>query len=132
MPAPDPADRSHRWVYPFAEAPAGNVGLLGGKGAGLAAMTAAGLPVPPGLTVTTEACVVYQRHGSVFPEGLWTQTRDALRGVEEAAGRRFQALCGTDERRDPSGRCSADLLSPFVWASTRRPSRTLQARRRGR
>ena len=89
MTAPDPTDRSHRWVYAFADAPAGDVALLGGKGAGLAAMTAAGLPVPPGLTVTTEACVAYQRHGSVFPEGLWTQTRDALRGVEAAAGRRF-------------------------------------------
>ncbi len=52
-------------------------------------MTAAGLPVPPGLTVTTEACVAYQCHGSVFPEGLWTQTREALAGVEEATGRRF-------------------------------------------
>ena len=91
MPTPDPTDRAHRWVYPFADAPTGDgaKALLGGKGAGLAAMTAAGLPVPPGLTVTTEACVAYQRHGSVFPEGLWTQTREALKGVEEAAGRRF-------------------------------------------
>ena len=91
MPTPDPTDRAHRWVYPFADAPTGDgaKALLGGKGAGLAAMTAAGLPVPPGLTVTTEACVAYQRHGSVFPEGLWTQTREALKGVEEATGRRF-------------------------------------------
>ena len=94
---PDPTDRTHRWVYPFADAPAGDdaggdgavKALLGGKGAGLAAMTAAGLPVPPGLTITTEACVAYQRHGAVFPEGLWSQTREALRGVEGAAGRRF-------------------------------------------
>ena len=91
MPAPDPTDRTHRWVYPFADAPTGDGAraLLGGKGAGLAAMTAAGLPVPPGLTVTTEACLAYRRHGSVFPEGLWSQTREALRGVEASTGRRF-------------------------------------------
>ena len=97
MPMPDPTDRDHRWVYAFADAPAADTpdaarrvkGLLGGKGAGLAAMTAAGLPVPPGLTVTTEACVAYRQHGQVFPEGLWTQTREALHGVEAATGRRF-------------------------------------------
>ena len=89
MSTPDPTDRTHRWVYSFADAPAGDKALLGGKGVGLAAMTAAGLPVPPGLTITTEACTAYQRHGAVFPEGLWTQTREALRAVEEATGRRF-------------------------------------------
>ena len=89
--APDPTDRDHVWVYPFADAPTGATAkaLLGGKGAGLAAMTAAGLPVPPGLTITTEACVAYRRHGHHFPEGLWTQTRAALAGVEDQAGRRF-------------------------------------------
>ncbi len=87
--APDPANRDHRWVYPFADAPAGDKGLLGGKGAGLAAMTAAGLPVPPGLTITTEACVAYRQRGNVFPEGVWTQTRQALAGVEAATGRSF-------------------------------------------
>ena len=86
---PDPTDRTHRWAYTFADAPAQDKALLGGKGAGLAAMTAAGLPVPPGLTITTEACVAYQRHGHHFPEGLWTQTRDALRSVEAETGRQF-------------------------------------------
>ena len=89
MPLPDPTDRSHRWVYAFADAPGSDKALLGGKGAGLAAMTAAGLPVPPGLTITTEACRAYQRHGAVFPEGLWSQTREALAGIESATGRRF-------------------------------------------
>ena len=95
--APDPTDRDHVWVYPFADAPAGPgaKALLGGKGAGLAAMTAAGLPVPPGLTITTEACVAYQRHGHHFPEGLWSQTRAALADVEGQAGRRF------GDARDP-------------------------------
>ena len=90
LPTLDPTDRDHRWVYPFSDAPAsGATRLLGGKGAGLAAMAAAGIPVPPGVVVTTEACVAYQRHGAVFPEGLWTQTREALRGVEAATGRLF-------------------------------------------
>ncbi|MEM1054050.1 MAG: pyruvate, phosphate dikinase [Bacteroidota bacterium] len=86
---PDPTDRSHRWVYPFADAPAGDKTLLGGKGAGLAAMTHARLPVPPGLTITTEACVAYQRNGQHFPEGMWTQTREALARVEHETGKRF-------------------------------------------
>ena len=89
MPLPDPTDRRTRWVYPFADAPADARALLGGKGAGLAAMAAAGLPVPPGLIVTTDACLAYRRHGAVFPEGLWSQTRDALAGVEAETGRRF-------------------------------------------
>ena len=87
--APDPTDRDHRWVYAFADAPEADKTLLGGKGAGLAAMTAAGLPVPPGFTITTEACVAYQNHGHHFPEGMWTQAREALRGVEAATGRTF-------------------------------------------
>jgi pyruvate,orthophosphate dikinase len=88
-PAADPTNRDHVWVYSFEDAPAGDKGLLGGKGAGLAAMTAAGLPVPPGFTITTEACNAYRANGQHFPEGLWTQTREALAAVEEATGRRF-------------------------------------------
>ncbi|MGB3542629.1 pyruvate, phosphate dikinase, partial [Rubrivirga sp.] len=85
----DPTDRDHRWVYSFADAPAGDKALLGGKGSGLADMTAAGLPVPPGFTITTEACVAYRRHGAVFPEGLWSQTRRDLEDVETATDRTF-------------------------------------------
>ena len=85
----DPTDRDHVWVYRFEDAPRANKALLGGKGAGLAAMTAAGLPVPPGFTITTEACNAYRAHGQHFPEGLWTQTRGALRSVEAATGRTF-------------------------------------------
>ena len=87
--APDPTDRDHVWVYTFEDAPAESKPLLGGKGAGLAAMTAAGLPVPPGFTITTEACQAYQRHGHHFPEGLWSQARAALAAVEAETGRRF-------------------------------------------
>ena len=46
---------------------------LGGKGANLAEMTSIGLPVPPGFTVTTEACNAYYEAGGKFPEGLWDQ-----------------------------------------------------------
>ncbi len=87
--APDPTDRDHVWAYTFEDAPAGDKPLLGGKGAGLAAMTAAGLPVPPGFTITTEACVAYQRHGHHFPEGLWSQAKAALAAVEAETGRLF-------------------------------------------
>ena len=87
--APDPTDRGHVWAYTFEDAPAGDKPLLGGKGAGLAAMTAAGLPVPPGFTITTEACQAYRRHGHHFPEGLWSQAKAALAAVEAETGRRF-------------------------------------------
>ena len=84
-----PTDTDRRWVYSFDDAPADDKALLGGKGAGLAAMTAAGLPVPPGFTITTEACVAYQDAGHHVPDGLWDQTEAALAEVEAAAGRRF-------------------------------------------
>ena len=63
--------------------------LLGGKGAGLADMTKAGVPVPPGFTVTTEACNAYMNSGGTFPEGLWEQVLEALRVVEVKAGKKF-------------------------------------------
>ncbi|MBT8201517.1 MAG: hypothetical protein KJO36_13465, partial [Acidimicrobiia bacterium] len=54
---------SERWVYLFDEADGANRDLLGGKGAGLAEMTAAGLPVPPGFIITTDACRSYTQQG---------------------------------------------------------------------
>ncbi len=63
--------------------------LLGGKGAGLADMTRAGVPVPPGFTVTTEACNAYLAAGQQFPAGLWEQELVALAKVEAAAGKKF-------------------------------------------
>ncbi len=63
-------------------------GLLGGKGANLAEMTRIGVPVPPGFTVTTEACNAYSAEGK-FPEGQWDQMMDALKQVEKDSGKKF-------------------------------------------
>jgi len=62
--------------------------ILGGKGAGLAEMTEAGLPVPPSFTITTEACVEYMKTGE-FPEGMWEQTLEALHEIERETGKKF-------------------------------------------
>src|SRR3990170_1611055 len=78
-----------KWVYDFEEGDASQKFLLGGKGANLAEMTNLGLPVPPGFTITTEACIAYIRGGNQVPDGLMDQVRSALRQVEEATGKRF-------------------------------------------
>ncbi|CAM5729203.1 hypothetical protein SALBM217S_09672 [Streptomyces griseoloalbus] len=75
-----------RYVYAFTEGDRGMADLLGGKGANLAEMTRLGLPVPPGFTVTTEACRTFLATGSE-PAGLARQISDRLAGLEEAAGR---------------------------------------------
>ncbi|OGO38633.1 MAG: pyruvate, phosphate dikinase [Chloroflexi bacterium RBG_16_57_11] len=63
--------------------------LLGGKGAGLADMTRAGVPVPPGFTVTTEACNAYLAEGGKFPAGMWEQELVALKQVEAQTAKKF-------------------------------------------
>ncbi|HSG85749.1 MAG TPA: pyruvate, phosphate dikinase [Candidatus Limnocylindrales bacterium] len=63
--------------------------LLGGKGAGLAEMTNAGLPVPPGFTITTEACNDYFAAGEQLPPGLWQDVLDAVRVVQGQTGKGF-------------------------------------------
>jgi len=63
--------------------------MLGGKGAGLAEMTAAGLPVPSGFTITTEACLRFYDAGGTFPEGLQDQIDVAMRELETRAGKGF-------------------------------------------
>ncbi|MBI3002741.1 MAG: pyruvate, phosphate dikinase, partial [candidate division NC10 bacterium] len=63
--------------------------LLGGKGSNLAEMTALGVPVPPGFTITTEACIEFMRLKGKFPPGLWEQVRRNLARLEEAMGARF-------------------------------------------
>src|SRR5438067_4588802 len=82
-----------KWVYLFAAGKAeGNAdmrALLGGKGAGLAEMTNAGLPVPPGFTITTEACNAYFASNKHLPPGLWEQAEKGLAAVEKAAGKRL-------------------------------------------
>src|SRR4029079_9709185 len=65
------ATTAAKLIYTFREGNAGMRSLLGGKGAGLAEMTNAGLPVPPGFTVTTEACNAYYAAGKQLPDGLW-------------------------------------------------------------
>jgi len=76
-------------IYTFREGNAGMRTLLGGKGAGLAEMTNAGLPVPPGFTVTTEACNAYYAAGKELPEGLWDDIVAHMKQVEEEAGKGF-------------------------------------------
>jgi pyruvate, orthophosphate dikinase len=82
-------DREHKWVYLFEEGNAQMKDLLGGKGAGVAEMTRAGLPVPPGFTITVEACTAYNEYDRQFPEGMWSQTRQALRQIEDITGKQF-------------------------------------------
>ncbi len=64
-------------------------GLLGGKGANLADMTRLEIPVPPGFTVTTEACNAYLAAGEQFPEGMWEQELKAITAIESATGKKF-------------------------------------------
>ncbi|HEY3476579.1 MAG TPA: PEP/pyruvate-binding domain-containing protein, partial [Anaerolineales bacterium] len=86
-----------KWVYLFGEVAAaekyagsweGVRSLLGGKGAGLFDMTRAGVPVPPGFTVTTEACNEFRKTGK-FPAGQWEQQLAAMKRVEKATGKKF-------------------------------------------
>jgi pyruvate,orthophosphate dikinase len=85
---------SEKWVYEFSEGSRDMRDLLGGKGANVAEMTRVlGKDgVPPGFTVTTEACVAYMREGHE-PDGLEEQVADAMKRLEETAGKRF----GDDE-----------------------------------
>jgi pyruvate, orthophosphate dikinase len=78
-----------KWVYLFREGSGDQKDLLGGKGAGVAEMTRAGMPVPPGFTISTEACRAYYASGKKFPEGLWEQAQEALKDVEKATGKGF-------------------------------------------
>jgi pyruvate,orthophosphate dikinase len=80
---------SKKWVYLFTEGNASMRDLLGGKGAGVAEMTRTGVPVPPGFTITTEACNEYFARGRQFPEGLWEQTLEALKVIEAQVGKKF-------------------------------------------
>jgi pyruvate,orthophosphate dikinase len=57
--------------------------LLGGKGANLAEMSSIGLPVPPGFTITTEACNYYSSHGSEWPKGLKEQVKNGVHFIED-------------------------------------------------
>ncbi len=88
-----------KWVYLFNEVDHAEdyVGgdwekvrtLLGGKGANLAEMTRIGVPVPPGFTITTEACNAYLAAGNKFPPNMWDQALQALKTVETQTGKKF-------------------------------------------
>jgi len=90
-------DRPHvaakRYIYAWGDGTAEGHGkmkdLLGGKGAGLAEMTLAGLPTPPGFTITTEACNDYFNSGRQLPAGLWDDVLAAMKEVEQRAGKGF-------------------------------------------
>ncbi|EEJ53276.1 pyruvate, phosphate dikinase [Mobiluncus mulieris] len=79
-----------KYVYRFEEGNKDQKDLLGGKGANLAEMNNLGLPVPPGFTITTDACRAYLRDGTV-PEEMTVQVTKALREVEANVGRRLGA-----------------------------------------
>ena len=78
-----------KWVYLFEEGNAKMRDLLGGKGANLAEMTNLGLPVPPGFTITTEACLAYLGNNNTFPEGLWDQVLQGMETLSKKMGRKF-------------------------------------------
>ena len=63
--------------------------IVGGKGAGLMDMTRANVPVPPFFTVTTEACIAYQKAGK-FSKDLWEQELKALKAIEKATGKKIR------------------------------------------
>ena len=82
-----------KWIYTFgngsAEGESGMKELLGGKGANLAEMSSLGLPVPPGFTITTEACNWYYANDEEYPKELDDQMVAALGTIESATGRKF-------------------------------------------
>ncbi|BBI32862.1 pyruvate, phosphate dikinase [Cohnella abietis] len=80
---------SAKQVFSFQEGNAQMKQLLGGKGAHLAEMTRSGLPVPPGFTLSTAACLSYFKEGNVLSETLWGETLSALESLESARGQRL-------------------------------------------
>ncbi len=82
-----------KYVYYFGDGKAEGTSnmkeLLGGKGAGLAEMTNLGISVPPGFTISTEACVEYYKLGKKYPTGMWDAALQALKRVERSMGMGF-------------------------------------------
>lgn len=93
------SETSAQWVYNFDEVEQAKKDhdwdftrlreLFGGKGANLAEMVRIGVPVPPGFTVTTEACNSYLASGGSFPYGMWEQEKNAMKAIEESTGKEF-------------------------------------------
>jgi pyruvate,orthophosphate dikinase len=101
-------NKEKKYVYLFNEGNASMNNLLGGKGAGLAEMSNIGLNVPPGFTITTEACIDFLERGK-FPEGMWEQTLEKLRIVEDKTGKKFG---GNDNPLLVSVRSGAPISMP--------------------
>ena len=84
---------SNKWVYFFgagqSEGKAEMKNLLGGKGSNLAEMANLDIPVPPGFTVTTEACIEYTKLNGNYPEGMWDQVLENVKKLEDAMGAQF-------------------------------------------
>ncbi len=80
---------SKKWVYLFKEGSASQKSLLGGKGANLSEMININLPVPPGLTVTTEACTEFYRQGKKLSDEIVSQIEENLKLLEEQTGKKF-------------------------------------------
>ena len=93
MDRPEASSTTREWVYAFgggrADGDAGMKALLGGKGANLAEMSSLGLPVPPGFTITTEACNHFYLSGKAYPSGLRAEVDDAIAVVEGLVAKRF-------------------------------------------
>jgi pyruvate,orthophosphate dikinase len=85
----DKAENQGKMVYLFEEGRANMKSLLGGKGSGLAEMTRIGLPVPPGMTITTEVCRQYYKVGNQFPPGLAEQIKAGLAAIEQKTNKKF-------------------------------------------
>ncbi|WP_333871401.1 pyruvate, phosphate dikinase [Desulforamulus putei] len=80
---------NRKYVYTFSEGRADMKGLLGGKGANLAEMTNIGLPVPPGFTITTEACKEFYIAGRKFPAGMEEEVEEKVAWLEQTLGKKF-------------------------------------------
>ncbi|HEV3365576.1 MAG TPA: PEP/pyruvate-binding domain-containing protein, partial [Acidimicrobiia bacterium] len=78
-----------KYVYAFREGNRDQKYLLGGKGANLAEMTGMGLPVPPGFTITTDACKAYMAAGNRIPDGLMDEVAEARAALEAEMGKRL-------------------------------------------
>src|SRR5262245_4414732 len=82
-----------KWVYSFgagkADGNADTRNLLGGKGANLAEMSSLGLPVPPGISITTEVCTHFYANGKKYPADLESQVATGLSQIESTVGAKF-------------------------------------------
>src|SRR6056297_1316037 len=81
-----------KWVYLFKDGEASKKSLLGGKGANLAEMSNIGLPVPPGFTVTTEACTEFYNVGEKLSEEMIQEINEGMKDIEKQTGKKFGDL----------------------------------------